>query len=252
MKNIRETIRHTTLETTVVNNIVYKEISKLDKKNIFVNTTDTGFHSYTPYWWTNTDCPVAYKYLHLDSLYPPFYFQPGGGHPNEYVANDIYQYMQYVYKNTFNKQFSSVLELGCGGGEITTQFAKNNLDYIAVEGTDAGVRQLINVGIDPTKIIKSDLRLFKGIDRKFDVVMCTEVAEHLEPSFASKIVELCVSHADAVWFSAAEPLVNGPHYHHPNELYIECWDNLFAFFGFNKFAELNNMHSRGQRLYLKT
>lgn len=244
-------ITHNTIQTVNVNGINFQEISILDKKDVFVDSRDDGYHKYGSFWWTNTDCPYAYKYLHLDSLYPSCYFQPGGGHPNVYKSRELYEYMQHIYTTIFGVQFNSILELGCGGGEITSQFEYHNLDYLAVEGTDAGVQQLVNIGIQPQRIIKSDLRLFKGIDRTFDMVMCTEVAEHLEPPFSSKIVELCTSHSNVVWFSAAEPNCNAPHYHHPNEMWIECWDNLFAFFGFNKFAILNDLHGRAKRLYIR-
>jgi beta-1,4-mannosyl-glycoprotein beta-1,4-N-acetylglucosaminyltransferase len=244
-------ITHSKIKEFFINTVKFEEIAKLDKKNIFTNTRDDGYHEFTPFWWTNLKCPYAYKYLHLDSLYPQFYFQPGGGHPDPIRSKELYDYMQQVYKQVFNKPFDSIFELGCGGGEITLQFKEHGIDYMCVEGTQAGKQRLVDVGIDSERIINSDLRLFKSINKKFDMVMCTEVAEHLEPTFSSKIVELCTDHANVVWFSAAKPNANCPHYHHPNELYIEAWDNLFAFFGFNKFTKLNGLHGRADRLYIK-
>lgn len=246
-------IQHNILKTNKIGNLTLHEIDRLDKKIIFSNNTNgsDGYHHYTSKWWHNLNCPYAYKYLHLDSLYPSHYFRPEIGHPNEVMCEQIYLYMQEIYRAVFNKNFYSIFEIGCGAGEITSQFKTHELDYMCVEGTDAGVSKLINIGIDANRIVKSDLRLFKGIEKKFDLVMCTEVAEHLEPSFSSKIVELCIQHSDVVWFSAAEPNAGTPHYHHPNEIPIEAWDNLFAFFGYNKFIALNNIHGRAKRLYLK-
>lgn len=246
------TIRHQLITKTEHNGLLLHEIAKLDKKTIFHDSKDDGYNNFSSFWWSNPDCPYSYKYLHLDSLYPPFYFQPGGSHPTDQTSKELYDYMQQIFELVFGRRFNSILELGSGGGEITLQFKNHLLDFVSVEGTSAGVERLIGMGLDKQNLIQSDLRLFRGLSKKFDLVMCTEVAEHLEPTFSSKIVELCTSHADAVWFSAAEPSTACPHYHHPNEMYSQAWDNLFAFFGFNKFVELNNMHGRAKRLYLNS
>ena len=87
------------------------------------------------------------------------------------------------------------------------------------------------------------------LPRKFDIVMCTEVAEHIEPWFASKVVENCIVHADVVWFSAAKGNAQ-PHYHHINEVPIEAWDNIFAHFGHQYLIELDGLAGRADRIYL--
>lgn len=238
----------------IIFNILNKniEIIKIEsEENIQVGDVvrNDGYHSYGRMWWTNPDCPYAYKYLSLDSLYPSEYFGENIGHPDEQASSLLYEYMQATYYAIFENSFNSILELGTGGGEITTQFHKHQLDYIAVEGTTAGIDKLHKIGIDPNKIIKANLKFFNGVDRKFDLVMCTEVVEHLEPWFASKIVDNCVKHADIVWFSAATG-TNPPHYHHMNEVPLEAWDNIFAHFGFNYFIKLNGCMGRADRIYM--
>lgn len=225
------------------------EILKIASEELVKNINNEGYHKYGTFWWTNLECPYAYKYLNLDSMYPPDYFGPNVGHPTEQQSSALYNYMQQVYALLFNRQFNDVLELGTGGGEITSQFHKNNLDYIAIEGTTAGVEKLKSIGIDPDKIVKANLKFFDGINRKFDISMCTEVAEHIEPWFASKIVDNCVRHSDVVWFSAA-PGNEPAHYHHINEISMSAWDNIFAHFGFNYSVHLNELISRASRLYL--
>lgn len=76
------------------------------------------------------------------------------------------------------------------------------------------------------------------------------MAEHIEPWFASKVVENCTRHANAVWFSAAKGDAR-PHYHHSNEAPIEAWDRLFAFFGFTFGVVLDGRYGRADRLYLR-
>jgi 2-polyprenyl-3-methyl-5-hydroxy-6-metoxy-1,4-benzoquinol methylase len=158
--------------------------------------------------------------------------------------------MRSTYRTLFERDFTSVLELGTGGGEITIEFAKAGLDYVAVEGTKAGCLRLLEQGIPRERIVYADLRTMPNLNRRFDLAMCTEVIEHVEPFFASKIVGNCVNHADVVWFSAADRN-RAPHYHHVNEQDIEAWDNIFAFLGHSISVELDGRFERADRVYIK-
>jgi Methyltransferase domain len=226
-----------------------RQLKTEETEIIFKQGTDTGYHRYGTQWWTNLACPLAYKYLSLDAMYAPEYFDETMGHPSHAQSLRLYTYMQETYAKVFGKNFSSVLELGTGGGEITRHFHEAGLDLIAVEGTSAGVQKLLSLGIPEHQVLKRNLKFFNKLDRTFDLAMCTEVAEHIEPWFASKIVENCVSNANVVWFSAARGNVP-PHYHHINEAPIEAWDNIFAHFGFNFQIPLNGTMGRADRLYL--
>jgi hypothetical protein len=226
------------------------EIAEDIKLNVFnKDGIDQGYHNYSNAWWYNINCPYSYAYLDIESIYPKTYFTTeSSGHPDKKYASDIYCYMQRIYKDIFNCKFYSVLELGTGGGNITYQFLKNNIDFTTVEGTSEGYNKLIALGIPENRILNVNLKKLIPFDKRFDIVMCTEVIEHIEPFFASKIVELCTYHSSAVWFSAADRN-RLPHYHHSNEIGIEAWDNLFAYFGFNIYIPLNSLHGRADRLY---
>lgn len=208
-----------------------------------------GYHQFGNDWWVNGRSPFSFQYLSPDSLYPPRYFGPETGHPNIAQANELYNYMQAQFKLIFGRPFSSVIELGTGGGEITQCFHAAGLDYLAVEGTSAGVDKLRRNGIDEERIYKCNLKFMPVLQRGFELAMCTEVAEHIEPFFASKIVDNCTKHSNAVWFSAADRN-RLPHYHHMNEQDIEVWDNLFATMGFRFFVPLDGRFGRASRLYL--
>lgn len=225
------------------------EIQQEETLQVFDQTTDNGYHTYGTQWWTNPACPFAFKYLALDALYAPTYFSHERGHPSYDQAQALYRYMQQVYQSLFGRTFASVLELGTGGGEITTHFHEAGLDLTAVEGTTAGVEKLLSLGIPATQVIKANLKFMEPLGRQFDIAMCTEVAEHIEPWFASKVVANCVAHADVVWFSAAKGTAQ-PHYHHINEVPIQAWDNIFAHFGYNFHVPLNNLLERADRVYM--
>lgn len=207
-----------------------------------------GYHEYGNSWWTNSECPFSYSYLAVDPLYPSSYFD-SPAHPDKARAENLYNYMQDCFRKIFQRSFHSVLELGTGGGEITAEFLASNLDYIAVEGTTAGCQKLLHRGVPRDRIVFADLRRLPFLGRKFDIVMCTEVAEHIEPFFASRVVENCTLHSDVVWFSAADP-DRPAHYHHANEQDIEVWDNLFAFLGYPIHVELDKRLERADRIYL--
>lgn len=197
-------------------------------------------------WWFDENDDRSYTYSDPNKEYDREYFN-SEHHPDEEVAKNLYSYMQQTYKMLFGKYFANIIEYGAGRGEITKQFHDDNLDYLVVEPTKFGVEKLINNGIDPERIFKDDIRFFTHLRRQFDLVMCTEVAEHIEPWFACKVAEACSNHSNRVWFSAATDS-KIPHYHHANVAPISAWDNLFAQFGYDYIA-LDNRFDRAERLY---
>lgn len=216
------------------------------------NSVDSGYHSFGTRWWENPNCPFSYSYLDLDELYPSEYFD-SHGHPSLSDAENLYDYMQSIFFQITGRNFRSIFEIGAGGGHITRVFQNHRLKLKTLEGTINGVKKLQSMGIPKRKIIHSDLKFLKSgrkhLNQKYDITMCTEVAEHVEPWFASKVVEVCTDKSKFVWFSAAKGEAP-PHYHHMNEIGIYAWDNIFAQFGFNHYVKLDGRFERADRLYI--
>lgn len=123
----------------------------------------------------------------------------------------------------------SVLECGCAGGWFTEEFLKRGVDVFALEGSKAGVERALSRGIPEERVRRHDLRRPITLGRRFDVAVCTEVAEHVECPFSGQLVQTLVSHADVVWFSFEAPDTNEAHYHHSNEQPEKFWLSLFRF-----------------------
>jgi hypothetical protein len=80
--------------------------------------------------------------------------------------------------------------------------------------------------IIPESILKIvDLRKKWSLSRKFDLVVCLEVAEHLPNESADDLVSSLVNHGDVILFSAAVPNQGGQN--HLNEQWPGYWVDRF-------------------------
>ena len=70
------------------------------------------------------------------------------------------------------------------------------------------------------------LRMPIHLERRFDLVLCLEVAEHLPADSAPTLIDSLVSLGPVIVFSAAIPYQGGTH--HVNEQRPEYWARHFA------------------------
>lgn len=123
---------------------------------------------------------------------------------------------------------NSFIDIGCGTGT-----------WLAV-AKELGVKEILGVdGVDLTQdelkipaenFIKRDLT--KSIDRgkKFDILFCLEVAEHLPAEFAKTLIDTLTKHSGLIIFSAAIPGQDGQN--HLNEQWPDYWQKLFSANGY--------------------
>jgi SAM-dependent methyltransferase len=122
----------------------------------------------------------------------------------------------------------SVVDLGCGVGTWPAVFREHGIkDILGVDGDHIDRAMLV---IPPDHFLPFDLRQPFRLDRRFDLAVSVEVAEHLPPECANVFVSSLVGLAPVVLFSAAIPYQGGEG--HINEQWPEYWAGRFRRHGY--------------------
>jgi uncharacterized UPF0146 family protein len=144
---------------------------------------------------------------------------------NLYFNSSIFGYNYVPVAEAILNQYNpkSVIEFGCGNGELSKALAKWGIEVTATDGfanPDFG-------DIDNITFLKIDLndpesieKYLTSINGKYDVAICLEVAEHLLPSISEMLICLLTKVSDVVIFSAAIPGQDG-------EGHINCRSRTF-------------------------
>lgn len=121
-------------------------------------------------------------------------------------------------------RISSVVDFGCGVGGWLNQFQKVNPD-INVLGLDFGNPDRTQLQISLNDYKKADLSKKICLDKKFDLCISLEVAEHINSESADIFLDNLCRHADFILFSAAIPGQGGTE--HVNEQPLSYWVKKF-------------------------
>lgn len=134
-----------------------------------------------------------------------------------------------VVADSIYRQFNPthVVDVGCGPGMVVSRLRDLGVDARGVEGSEHGiaaaketVRPFLTLG-DIT-----DMRWLSRQPGHRQIVICTEVAEHLDEKWAAHLVGLLCSAMCPVVFTAAPPGQDG--HHHVNCQPPGYWQELFA------------------------
>ncbi len=123
----------------------------------------------------------------------------------------------------------SVLDVGCGLG--TWLAVAKSLGITELQGLEGSWLDRSKLAIDQSLVAQIDLENGFKLNRRFDLTICLEVAEHLSPSASDLLVTSLTQHSDIILFSAAIPYQGG--HHHVNEQFPEYWSLLFRKHGFH-------------------
>jgi SAM-dependent methyltransferase len=117
----------------------------------------------------------------------------------------------------------SVLDVGCGTGPWVRAWMQLGVpDAIGVDGPYVSPEQLL---IPAANYLAGDLTKPLDLNRRFDLVSCLEVAEHLDAAHTTTLLDSLTRHGDVVLFSAAVP--GQPGTHHVNCAWQSHWVKLF-------------------------
>jgi hypothetical protein len=119
-------------------------------------------------------------------------------------------------------KFKSIIDVGCGSAIYLKAF--NELKYDDVIGYD-GSEFAVITSLLPDKTFVYDLRKPLILERKYDLAICIEVAEHIEEIHAKTLVDSLCRSSDIILFTAATIGQGG--YGHINEQNHEYWIELF-------------------------
>lgn len=117
----------------------------------------------------------------------------------------------------------SVIDVGCGTGSWLRTFGEHGVKEL--RGFDGPWLDVDKLLIPQELFTHADLDKPLQVDRRFDLAISLEVAEHLKPESAAGFVESLTSLSDVVAFSAAIPFQGG--HLHLNEQWPEYWAQLF-------------------------
>ena len=120
-------------------------------------------------------------------------------------------------------QPASVVDVGCGTGAWLSVFKEQGIRDIL--GVDGDYVNLDSMFIPKEAFQPHDLTRPLKINRKFDLVVSLEVAEHLPSNCAETFVESLTGLGSVVIFSAAIPYQGGQN--HVNEQWQDYWKKLF-------------------------
>lgn len=138
----------------------------------------------------------------------------------------------------------SILDVGCGRAfwlKVARELGIS--EVFGVDGVPINPHDLL---IPETFFQVQDLTQPMQLGRKYDLVLCLEVGEHLDPQFAPVLIGTLTAHSDTVVFSAACPGQEGQH--HVNGQWPAYWQQVFNDHGFACFDELRGLFWQDTRI----
>jgi 2-polyprenyl-3-methyl-5-hydroxy-6-metoxy-1,4-benzoquinol methylase len=121
----------------------------------------------------------------------------------------------------------TVLDLGCGTGQSLDMFLNHGIDVTGIEGSAFAKSRALH----PEQIQVLNLNKELTLERRFDLIWCMEVVEHIHPDYIHNLMKTFSNHSDRIVLSAAPPGQGGEG--HFNEQPASYWIDLFEQYGFS-------------------
>ena len=141
----------------------------------------------------------------------------------------------------------SVIDIGCGIGGWLRAFEENGV--AAVRGLDGNYVNPSALYIAPESFTAVDLKRQVGQisrEKRYDLAVCLEVAEHLDAGSGSQLVDTLTDLAPLILFSAAVPGQGGVG--HVNERWPGYWREQFRRRNFEMFDPITPLIREDHRV----
>ena len=139
----------------------------------------------------------------------------------------------------------SLLDVGCGNG--SWMVAARKFGITDIMGIDSQGLENNKWPLAEEQFNLVDLDYPFDLGRRFDMVLCLEVAEHLAVESAPSLISSLVKHSDLIVFSAAIPGQEGDR--HINTREPSYWQQLFNQHGFNTYDNIRPIIWDNQKIF---
>ncbi len=159
-------------------------------------------------------------------LYDAYYYAHGCGPP--YARNEEWlRFFAFIADRIVTDiRPSTVLDVGCAMGFLVEGLRQRGVEAYGVDISEYAI-QKVDPSIRPYCWVGS---IAEAFPRKYDLIVCIEVLEHIPPSKADEAVKNCCLHSDNVLFSSTP--FDYKEFTHLNVRPPEYWADLFARHGF--------------------
>lgn len=105
--------------------------------------------------------------------------------------------------------FDTVLDVGCANGFLLERFRSIGKEVAGIESSPA-VREVLREPVAEAVVVGDFAQIPERWSRRFDLVCCVEVAEHVEPHRSEELVDVLAGQAGRwIYFTAAPPGQSG-------------------------------------------
>ncbi len=164
----------------------------------------------------------------ISSIYSEAFFD----YMTECELKSSFDFTRILIKN-FNP--ASIIDIGCGNGIYLKAFDDLGIkDLIGYDGSKNAIKKALLRG----KIHLHNLRYPLYLNKKYDLCLCIEVAEHIENQYSKQLIETLIKLSNTIIFTAATPGQKGSH--HINEQPHSFWIELFKEKKFQLISSLTN------------
>ncbi|MGO3183704.1 MAG: class I SAM-dependent DNA methyltransferase [Aequorivita sp.] len=111
---------------------------------------------------------------------------------DKFMNFDLYNDTYDIFLNSIPNKYSSVLDIGCGPGNITKYFLSKNID-LKIKGIDISENMVeIARNNNPSAVFEiMDIREVHCIKDKFDAIVCGFCIPYISQSDCSKLIADC-------------------------------------------------------------